>query len=166
MYYEDLSPCDYFDESWTSVFAVGWLEPPHDFPRGPVPDAFVSRLEELQAEDWDYWGFKGGQWCGFCGVAESYSFRNLFIPTDGKVLVAPEGIIHYIRVHEYKPPEVFINAVLDCPPQDSLEFFEEVARSGILEAPPEDVRAKYLERRRLLRRRKGRFRLFWEWWAS
>jgi len=62
--------------------------------------------------------------------------RNLFIPFDNYLYIAPELILHYIESHEYYPPEVFIKAALCCPDMitekekqridrnESFEFFE------------------------------------------
>jgi hypothetical protein len=36
--------------------------------------------------------------------------------------VAPELIVHNIAAHWYKPPDVFIEAVLACPDMRSMEY--------------------------------------------
>ena len=148
MHYPDLAACDYFDLPTDHLFAVGWLDPASPYAKGPVPGPFLERLTELVHEAWDYKGFMGGVWCGFCpGTldvhSETWSSRNVFVPLDGDVYVAPEGILHYVRAHHYRPPEVFARAVLECPPQDSIDFFEAVAESGILDTSPAEAHRRY-----------------------
>ena len=49
--------------------------------------------------------------------------RNVFIPAkNGVVYLAPGMIVHYIREHDYLPPDDFINAVLNAPEQGSEDF--------------------------------------------
>ena len=38
--------------------------------------------------------------------------------------VVPELIVHYIEAHCYLPPQEFIAAVMQCPPQGCAEFFQ------------------------------------------
>ena len=60
----------------------------------------------------------------------SRSWRNLFVPYDGVIYVAPEGIKHYIACHQYRPPDVFVEAVVNCPPQKSAEYQQLLLECG------------------------------------
>jgi hypothetical protein len=36
--------------------------------------------------------------------------------------MAPVAVAHYISAHWYRPPQIFIEAVLKCPPIDSMNY--------------------------------------------
>lgn len=110
----------YFGTQRKSLFAVGWLEPGHEYPRGIVLIDFVERLRQLLQDPWTPIRFCGRQLCGFCESEDSYSANYLFIPWKGVAYASPEGILHYVEAHSYRPPDVFVEAVLRCPPADSL----------------------------------------------
>lgn len=131
--YQDLDLCPYFGVS--GLVAVGWLGPSSELPTGPVSDAFLANLFELLADPWSPpFQALGGHSCELCHPGaqtatqwgrfrlSSFSVANLFVPFDGTIYVAPEGIGHYILCHRYQPPEVFVRAVLACPPARSMGF--------------------------------------------
>jgi hypothetical protein len=133
--YDDLSPCTYFPiEEPHTLKAVGWLGPSRPFHTGDVSDAFLEKLCQLLAHNWLPSPFPGVHECELCrpGVQSSFIFgdhhlsstsvANLFVPQDGVIYVAPEGIGHYILCHRYLPPPEFIEAVLNCPPARSMEY--------------------------------------------
>jgi hypothetical protein len=66
--------------------------------------------------------------CDLCRVQLSdgsvAGYRNLWIPGEGVVYVAPELILHYIEGHHYKPPDEFIIAVLNSPEQSSSAYVD------------------------------------------
>ena len=131
-YYQDLSTCYYFGEGFGGqaelIVAVGWLSAREDYARGSVPAVARDRLASLLCEAWQPVSFLGSHTCQLCGGARSH--RNLFLPGQGKVLVAPEGILHYIDNHGYLPPQEFIRAVLSCPPMGSQDYFRALVREG------------------------------------
>ncbi len=53
MYFEDLALCRYHQgsldaDSWkVPLRAVGWLERPHQYPRGATPATLLSKLEVI-----------------------------------------------------------------------------------------------------------------------
>lgn len=133
--YDDLSPCTYFRvEVPHTLRAIGWLGTLRPFQTGDVSDAFLQKLCQLIADPWQPFVFMGGHDCELCRLGvrstfffgdhklSSYSVSNLFVPHDGVIYVAPEGIGHYILCHRYVPPPEFIEAVLTCPPARSMEF--------------------------------------------
>lgn len=149
-YYPDLAPLDYFDRRWSErLVAVGWLDRDHPFPRGPVATQVMNRLVELAADPWEPMHFMGLVLCGFCNVDGNnreevwrvthvrFSGRlvnvgasNLFIPGAKRVYVAPSLILHYISAHQYKPPDVFCDAVVACPPMRSRSYARAMLRRG------------------------------------
>lgn len=154
-YYKDLSSCDYFEMVYKGpLTAIGWLEPEHDYARREVDLDFFTKLCQLLQCPWNPDTFLGFQGCGFCrfsGGAETllrlpcgtyripgWSRLNLFIPGDGVVYVSPEMIAHYIDAHEYKPPQQFVDAVMDCPPMKSPEYHLALQASGW--DPSKDIR--------------------------
>ncbi|MEU3649211.1 hypothetical protein AB0E59_37960 [Lentzea sp. NPDC034063] len=122
-YYPDLSPYEYF-ESDEKMLNVGWLDADHDFPRGPVPREFVDALLRLSKKSRNQ--TRGFHWCVFCkgafedvpnpyrppGVASKGSAEIHAVGADGVRYSAPTLVIHYVIEHGYRPPEVFVAAVL------------------------------------------------------
>src|SRR5262245_32939206 len=105
-YYPDLSPCPYFGKKTADqLVAVGWLDNEHPYTKGNVSEAFVDKLIELLVDPWAPMYLLGYDECPFCG--QSYSLthkettidvgaRNLFLPGEGFLYVAPSLIAHYI----------------------------------------------------------------------
>ena len=130
-YYPDLSTECYF-ESGPEVRAIGWLSADHAFSQGAVSPEFFARLEEHVTTAWFPVATMGWHACEFCSLPTARGLKfsryarlgsgNLWIPTASVVYVAPAMILHYIAEHGYAPPEEFIAAVLDCPPQGSREY--------------------------------------------
>ena len=117
------------------VRAVGWLDPAHEYPRGPVSAEFTNSLRTHLDKPWQAFTLMGIHWCEFCpgpieespnrfkpAVEGGLGHRNLYIPTIDVVYIAPEMILHYVVHHEYQPPTEFQQAVVACPPQQSPEF--------------------------------------------
>jgi hypothetical protein len=132
MFYQDLSTECQVD-SGQHIRAVGWLGKraglpglfgaKHPFTVGEVDPGFVERLREHIRNAWQPVVAMGCHSCEFCGNPQAKGCRNVWIPTRSLIYVAPELIVHYIDVHCYLPPREFVNAVMQCPPQKSAEFF-------------------------------------------
>ena len=140
-YFPDLTPCDYGPFSRLEpVLAVGWLDPPFDFPRGTVKRAVRDRLQELLSDPWSPILFLGVHNCGFCEhPAVSYSEDaddqpcgaiNVFIPGRQVVFLVPDLILHYIDEHQYCPPPAFTDAVAACPAMESKAYFLALMAAG------------------------------------
>lgn len=151
MHIPDLELCRYhtgpFDaENWSvPLRAIGWLEYPHHFNSGATPSGLVARLQMLvkQARTaYSHYNFRGGMFCSICkstglhSPGPIWSQENIFVPGNEAVYVAPGGIVHYVEVHSYFPPEEFIDAVLRCPDCGSSEYRDALyaANGGIV--PP------------------------------
>ena len=133
-WYEDLSPCSYFGEEFASrLIAIGWLESGHPFKQGPVAEAVYSRLAELLANPWQPMMFRGFHSCSLCRFDQPEGIKNVFVPANGFLYVAPQLVLHYIAAHEYAPPAEFEAAALSCPPMRSMDYLRAVRQS----APPE-----------------------------
>ena len=133
MFYADLSTKCQVD-SGPQVRAVGWLGKRngvlrlfgarHPFTVGEVDSSFVDRLREHIRNAWQPVGLMGWHSCEFCRDPHARGGTNIWIPTRSLKYVAPELIVHYIESHCYLPPQEFIAAVMQCPPQESDEFFQ------------------------------------------
>ncbi|MDX3229028.1 hypothetical protein [Streptomyces sp. ME19-01-6] len=128
-HYTDLSPYAYTEGSIPDgivAVSVGWLEPGEEFPRGTVPEEFVRSLALLCRDD-RHMVMRGWHRCGLPhpGGADEYpvviqvgedrvslgSAEVRVVGRDGRWLVAPNLVYHYVTAHSYLPPTAFIEAV-------------------------------------------------------
>ena len=132
MWYEDLTECDYFGkEIAENLTSVGWLEKGKDFRQGAVSKDCFSKLCEFQQNPWSLpMMFCGFHECDLCQFEGKTGINNIFIPHNGKIYVCPELITHYINNHFYRPPGEFIEALLNCPPQKSMEYLKKMLDNG------------------------------------
>lgn len=125
----DLGNCNYLPLDCPALVAVGWLST-DDFVRGRVPLDFFCKLKALCVEPWQPVAAAGRYACELCQFdAPSFS-DNLFIPHQGQIFIAPVAITHYIAAHHYLPPEVFIVAVMECPPTHSMAYKKALLANG------------------------------------
>ncbi|MER6150861.1 hypothetical protein [Streptomyces hirsutus] len=129
VFYEDLSEYGYQDEDaftdgesgfyalWYRPayrrLSIGWLEAGRPYPTGAVPAAFVEKLKAVQKVQWMNVCL-GQHECDLCPEKEAPE-RNgeVRIPGEpGIAYAAPFLITHYVTAHGYRPPQVFIDAVL------------------------------------------------------
>jgi hypothetical protein len=119
--YPDLAPCRAVLDA-PEVLAVGWLGKGDKFPTGPVDPEFFDKLLHLCNDPLQPVPDGGWRDCAVCQFDARQFKGHLFVPYEGKVYVAPTGIVHFIAAHWYKPPQVFIDAVMACPPTRGIEF--------------------------------------------
>ena len=50
--------------------------------------------------------------------------------TGGHIYAAPDGIVHYISAHWYRPPDEFMEAVMACPGMGSAEYGAALMANG------------------------------------
>ena len=143
-HFDDLKPNDVFGR-WSDVLvSVGWLDDAHDYPRGIVSPEFFRALVRLLVDPWQPGVFPGRAPCALCRFSggpgtlafEGSSIRlgsaNLFVPgPPGTVFVAPSLVAHTIDAHGYAPPEVFQQAVLQCPPMRSAAYLKALPQAGL-----------------------------------
>ncbi len=134
-YFEDLSDYGYDSSSVRPrTKAVGWLERGHEFPTATPDEGLLDLL-------WSYCSIgvapmRGAHACEFCsrlGVfpAERGGKRLLLgtveirvFSQDGTIYAAPTLIYHYVAIHNYKPPDEFLNALREGPRPGSQEYFD------------------------------------------
>jgi hypothetical protein len=123
MYFLDLSPWNGADDD--IIFKnIGWLSSEHPFAKGPVCAGLIAALRTFVKQAWKPWVSGGVHRCEFCPSAGPWTSDNaagseIWVPAVGTIYVAPVLILHYIEAHQYKPPDEFIDALMDCPPQRS-----------------------------------------------
>jgi hypothetical protein len=129
VFYEDLTAYDYQDEDaftdresglcalWFrpaySRLNIGWLEAGRPYSTGAVPAVFVEKLKAVQEVQWMNVCL-GLHTCDLCPEEEAPEGNGeVRIPGEpGVAYAAPFLITHYITAHGYRPPQVFIDAVL------------------------------------------------------
>lgn len=110
---------------------VGWLRRGQSFDTGPVPEAFPAALLEFCLDKHTVCARPGSMPCSLCGErpqpieldGETAQFGLAEIRVLGKedIFAAPTLVHHYVTVHHYRPPDVFVQAVLHGPPPGSPE---------------------------------------------
>ena len=127
MLFEDLSPYRYLpdgddQEEDRRALNIGWLEPPHPFTTGDVPDRFLVALLELCRRPVNR--TRGWHFCGFCDsrtpVTVTVDDETLTLGSaevrarsaDGRIYAAPNLVYHYVETHHYRPPAEFVDAVM------------------------------------------------------
>ena len=108
--------------------------------------------------------FRGLHDCTLCSSGPDARLRrshiNLLIPSKRAVFACPAAIVHYLTAHSYLPPVAFIEAVFDCPPYGSPQYFGSLREANGGHPVPLMPRDEYLieERRKtneLIQRRKA-----------
>jgi hypothetical protein len=133
-YYPDLSPYTY-SRIWGDqpILNVGWLDTEHTYSQGTVPDPFWDRLWTFCRQP--VFRSYGSHGCGFCQtlwrpIYEQREDETLnlssaqvrVVDQDGTVYAAPDLIYHYVVAHHYRPPEKFIQAVMETPLPGTQEY--------------------------------------------
>ena len=150
-FFQDLSPCSYFERWESSLLAVGWLDNGHAFTKGTVGEEFFAALIRLCVQPWQPAVLAGRHPCPLCrftggpgavtyqGMTVSIGGANVFVPGLERVFVAPTMIAHSIEAHEYAPPMVFQEAVLRCPEMRSVAYLKAIKALGIKRETTMDV---------------------------
>jgi hypothetical protein len=126
---KDLEQCYYvgLDEA---LVAIGWLGRGSEFQKGEVSPEFFYKLTELCKSPWQPFVSPGVHECDLCQFEAPAFSANLFVPYKARIYVTPVAIVHYIAAHWYKPPDVFIQAVIDCPEIHSMEYKKAILSNG------------------------------------
>ncbi len=127
MYIADLSQQTYHGCSGPDLCSIGWLDGTHLYPMGMVPFQFLAALRLHVRTAWQPLFYMGPHECELC-LREMHNgymaSSNLWRPGPALLYIAPGMIVHYIQAHHYRPPDEFIEAVLNCPPQGSPAFMQ------------------------------------------
>ncbi|MBN2313832.1 MAG: hypothetical protein JXM79_07870 [Sedimentisphaerales bacterium] len=128
--YADLTKCSYFSFECEALLAVGWLSANSQYETGDSDPAFFARLLELARSPWEPGVCMGYHECELCQFQPAMGKSNIFVPYQGSIYVAPELIVHYIAAHRYKPPQVFVDAVMTCPEMNSMDYKKALLANG------------------------------------
>lgn len=121
------------------IRAIGWLDDQHPYPMGDSSPDFIRALGQIvdrcrEVEDMlysdpiqamlsHYFGFHT---CELCH--DFHHGGNIVVPDLTVLYVAPAMLLHYVEQHYYAPPKPFVQAVLQAPDVDTIEYRNAVAR--------------------------------------
>jgi hypothetical protein len=141
-YYRDLTDYEYHSEFVRpDTKNVGWLAVGHEFDMAEPTEELLNAL----------WNFckvsvaqsRGVHECEFCSGQDSpFAERNgerLLLGTAeirvfsrrGGLYAAPTLVYHYVKEHGYKPPDEFIEAIVEGAAPPSVEYFDQLAKLGL-----------------------------------
>jgi hypothetical protein len=118
-----LSRGDVYLPADLELVAVGWIEEP-DFPTGEVPDEVIEALVAAYPGKIVSDGTRGIHTCTLCHETlpkvdwdgkqiEVEGYGHYLVRQENTVYMAPALLLHYIIDHDYLPPQVFLDAVLN-----------------------------------------------------
>jgi hypothetical protein len=113
-----------------TVIAIGWLDIEHPYPTGPVDEAVYRKLIELCKMNHGFYATAGNHTCNLCQFDGVHDYGDVYIPGNGFLYIFPKMITHYINIHWYQPPHAFCQAVLQCPPINSMEYKKAFLSNG------------------------------------
>lgn len=144
MYYKDLTPYQHYKPlTISNVLHVGWLDKAHEFEKSSPAPGLVEKIHRILLHKGNLNcrvnAKRGIHPCHLCGTREfersSIGFCELWIPSSiiGQYFATPSTIIHYIQGHQYRPPQVFVDSVMEL----SLDmcFVGQNLRSELLGIP-------------------------------
>jgi hypothetical protein len=136
-YFADLSDYEYMPEfSRAGTLNVGWLDPGHQIHQGRVNDDAAATL--WQCCKVSVAQTRGIHLCELCNsgipsIAERDGVKLLLgsaeirvLTKGGRIYAAPTLIYHYIEVHQYLPPDEFLQALADGVSPPAPEYFEKL----------------------------------------
>ncbi len=107
-YFSDLTPYTYGSRRYDDTCVnVGWLDGRLDYETGDVPVEFLKKLEGVKMANFH----KGSHVCELCHQVSGNGVG--MIKGKNKSYAFPQMIIHYIRDHNYKPPQEFIDLIMN-----------------------------------------------------
>ena len=135
-YFPDLSPyCYHVQKINPNVLSIGWLDKSHTFRQGSTSEELLKRLWMFC--QWPVQKARGFYDCELCEEATSplivrredveirLGAAELRIPGKNNIIyAAPDLIYHYVTVHEYTPPDEFVEAVLLAPLPNSPDYIQ------------------------------------------
>ena len=121
----DLDICNYFPFPHKGkLLAVGWLSSKYSFKVGKISESTFRHIEKLNIEPFQPIISMGLHTCELCQFDGVKGNRNLFIPSDENIIVAPELILHYIGCHGYAPPDRFLISCLKIDRLNGNEYYK------------------------------------------
>lgn len=131
---EDLEPyegCPADAELGLDPLAVGWLQRNDDFATGGTPEGFTESLFDFCLEPHTVCAIRHHRPCPICGQrvapvtvgdrTAELGAAEIRVLGEENIFAAPDLIYHYVTEHGYRPPPVFVQAVLQGPQPGSAE---------------------------------------------
>ena len=104
---------------------IGWLDSEHKYEKGIVDLNVIKKLAAIHDREPTRL-MRGVYQCRFCPLDRGWIYykdsehqllghAEIWVPNQDKtkIFAAPSLIIHYILEHGYKPPQEFIDAVIN-----------------------------------------------------
>ena len=119
-FFEDLTPQSYsLHKEEEGVLNIGWLGEGQPIPTGSTSAAFQDALKNLC--DNRIGLHRGFHVCEYCPgkSRNNYDWGRIgngqirVCSQDGVWYAAPAMIYHYVDLHDYRPPQEFVEAVLN-----------------------------------------------------
>jgi hypothetical protein len=113
VYFPDLTPYQFVEAyqdsepDWTRAH-VGWLDTEHPFPTAKPSLELVNALHQLVQHPVRI--RRGFHECAFCHNAQGCA--EIDVVGRSIIYAAPILIAHYVQTHHYRPPEAFVDAVI------------------------------------------------------
>lgn len=105
--------------------AVGWLQRGQDYTTGAVPERFADALLAFCVDRLTVCAPPTTQACPLCFESVEpvdldedtvhFGLAEIRVLGEDDIFAAPTLIHHYVTAHDYRPPRVFIDAVLKGP---------------------------------------------------
>jgi hypothetical protein len=132
-YLPDMSEYNYHPEfERPGTKAIGWLVLGHAFPSGPVDENVLDVLWEFcKISVAQTRGLHACPWCGSNWGNEAQKGAESLLLGSAEIRVfseqiqiyaAPTLIYHRVAAHQYRPPEEFLNALLNGSQPASREY--------------------------------------------
>lgn len=110
-YFQDLTPYAYgrIDRD-RECLNIGWIGKDENFTTGETSEEFLKKLEEVEKSDeFTSERHKGFHRCELCGDLMGTQVKKI---SGEKCYKFPSKISHYVKDHNYKPPQEFIDAIM------------------------------------------------------
>ena len=131
----DLTPytrCPADETIGLDPLAVGFLNGRPDYPQGQAPAKFATKLLRFCHPQLTVCTMRTIRPCPLCnetitnieidGQACILGSAEIRVIGEEDIFAAPTLIYHYVTVHNYLPPDEFIDAVLHGPQPESAEY--------------------------------------------
>lgn len=131
---QDLDPyygCEADAALGLDPLAVGWLQRGQEFDTGPLPDGFADALLAFCFDRHTVCARPGTVACPLCQErvepvrrqeqTAHFGLAEIRVLGEEDIFAAPTLIYHYVTAHDYRPPDVFVRAVIQGPQPGSPE---------------------------------------------
>ncbi len=149
IYFNDLSSYSYYlDGEVNAIKNIGWIHYGKPYTTGSTPSSFKNKIESIFIDkkkcDYTFNLIRSNSPCNLCNKEiylnngrwdDPLGICEILIPSleDGKFYASPSLIIHYIKEHNYAPPQEYIDSVMQVDLNksfDANECFERLKKES------------------------------------